>query len=387
MGFWLALPLVAATWFYCHRSPQRLLKVVAETLQPWLIAMAMVAAIFVAARLWLPRAEWSWLVLFEKVASRCDIIYEKLSLDSLILNCILLVVLFTLNILLPASKTWTIGLQKAMSYGKQVAVVIAVVAGFTFFGSGQGSLLLEATAEEKYERLKDESTAVAELPLAARMAQNTQVEAQNVSEFLDSVYAGVSIDLKSPQRVDDDYSPLSREETLVGQRVAELVSSFAEGPHSIQVAHVIGSLIPRSVLDRRLTDDEVKDTKDKFTTALDKFVDKGADFSSHPLSQILAAAGLPSLLQSIVKDLYAAELTHMSKNITEPLANVLFHTAGVAAEDAIANVSNVAGEAVFDGKSMPAGIVSPTYEGRLAEKQRAKELRQNVKDAVERAKR
>ena len=134
--------------------------------------MTIVAIIFLAAREWLPRAQWPWLFSLEVTASRCEITLEKLLPHSLFVNLMLLATLFAVNLLHPAWEMWTTRFRKAISLAKTVATVLAVFTSFTFFGYGQADAFLEATAEEKYERLKDQSTAVAELFLAARLSNS-----------------------------------------------------------------------------------------------------------------------------------------------------------------------------------------------------------------------
>jgi hypothetical protein len=72
-----------------------------------------------------------------------------------------------------------------------LAAALAVVTSFTFFATAQAGLFGNATAEETYNRLKDESTAVAQLILGARVSEHREAEAQTVKKFLQAVRDGV----------------------------------------------------------------------------------------------------------------------------------------------------------------------------------------------------
>jgi hypothetical protein len=256
-----------------------------------------------------------------------------------------------------------------MSGAGSIAAVLAVVTSFTFFGAGQTSILLNATAQEKYDRLKKESTAVAQLILAARVSEDPKSEAQTTHKFLNAIYNKVYADL----RFNRDGSLRTQEagqlQKLVKNRVSEVLKYITESPAANRMAHIFDDDRLASMLERRLTDAEINDAKERFDTALDEFISKGADLTFDPLSKLLDAAGLTGLSQSVVKDLYASEMTRLSKEISSPLADSLFRVGSVPLASTIAKVAAVAERPVFDETSLP--IDWDPVEARVREAERA----------------
>jgi hypothetical protein len=59
-NLWVGLPVTFCLWLYCWwRSKNS--KLAAATLVPWLAAMTVAEALYLAASTWLPRAKWHWL--------------------------------------------------------------------------------------------------------------------------------------------------------------------------------------------------------------------------------------------------------------------------------------------------------------------------------------
>ena len=392
--FWLTLPLMIVTWCYCQFNPNRFLKVIAKTLRPWLFGMIIVGAIFIAAREWLPRAQWSSIFWLENAASWCEVTLHKLSPYPLPVNVSLLVVLFTVNVYYPAWRPWTRRFEKGMSIAKACVGVLAVFTSFTFFGSGQASVILEKTAEEKYARLKEQADARADLILAARLSENTEEEARNTKEFLDAVYLQVSIDWKMPLRLDDDYVRIpmdkqgqekwfrSRLEGLVKDRVSELVNALAKSNAVGRMKQTIDGPRLSAMLDHSFTSDEIKEAKERFLKSLDIFVDKGADLTFHPLAEFLTAQGLPQLVQAAVNDLYASQVTHLSKEVTEPLADLLFRTEFAPGKASFETFSKISERLVFDTAALPREIVAPTVEQRRSAKMDREIVAKSAREAI-----
>jgi hypothetical protein len=216
--------------------------------------------------------------------------------------------------------------------------------------------------------------------LAARLTEDAQAETRNVLEFLDAVRQGVDVAIEpsivhpqirgpSSSRLSppqegtnpdstkiDDVVRKEQLKKLVENRVQELISSLKESPRIAHVTDTIKAAIPLSVLDHKLSDEEAKDANGKFTVALDKFVEKGAEFSFHPLSKILIEVGTPEIIRESIKELYKTKILYMSKNITEPLARLLYHPSGVEYKAAMVKIGEVVAEPVFDVKSIPINI-------------------------------
>lgn len=386
----LSLPLFALVWLRCRLSTSRPVKIISETLQPWLIGMAIVGVVFLAARTWLPRAQWPWIFTAEKVASWCEITFDSILPHSATVNIILLTFFFAINLLGPNWQKWTGRTQKALSRAKSAAAVLAVITSCTFFGSGQAGALLEATAEEKYNRLVDQTTARAELILAARISDHVTEESNDISKFLDSVYQGVSLDLKIPLRM-GEYPPIYmsdsefekwRLQEVFNNRVSELRDAIARNPTVTTLAEKFDRATLASMLGRYFSDDEIKDAKDKFDKALDKFVESNADWSVHPLSKMLVAAGLPDLVPAIIKDLYKSEVSSFAKKLTNPLVDNLFQVRPIPAEVTIARFTEIAQHPIFDPASLPAVLVTPTYQDRVTKKEIRRIEIKAVEDAI-----
>ena len=175
---WVGLPAFAIVWFYCRSRSSKFYKAIAETLLPWLIGWAIVGTTFFITWMWLPRAQWSWIFFTEKSASRIEIALDKVLPHSAIANASLLAALFVINVLRPSWKNVTQQFQKILSGTKTALPILAVVTSVTFFGDGQLGAVREATAQEKYDRLIDQTTARADLTLAARLTENVAAESQ-----------------------------------------------------------------------------------------------------------------------------------------------------------------------------------------------------------------
>jgi hypothetical protein len=133
---------------------------------------------------------------------------------------------------------------------------------------------------------------------------------------------------------------------------------------------------------RSLTDDQLKDAKDRFDKALEEFIDKGAEVSIHALSEMLSLAGLPHLSTSIVKDLYTAQLSRLSKAIVDPIADALFRPGSEEASLATATLARAWERPVFDEKVLPPGIDKPTVADRLQERMNREIVEKAAREAV-----
>jgi hypothetical protein len=201
---WPSLPIVAVLWLTSYLSKKPWRNVLAKSLQPWLIGMVIAEVLFVAASRWLPQSQWDKLFLIEKIASVCEVTLEKLSPFPLLFNLLLLAAIFAVNMWYPQLKAWTRRFEKSMVLGKTAVSVLAVFTSVTFFGTGQTAALHELTAQEKYDRLKDQAAARAQLILTARVTEDAKTEAADTKAFLDVVHRNVLVDRALPRTVDDD---------------------------------------------------------------------------------------------------------------------------------------------------------------------------------------
>jgi len=354
--------------------------VVAKTLQPWLLGMLIVGVAYLAATAWLSQAQLPWIVTIDKAAIWCELKLKKVLPESIVANIGLLILLFSINVRHPTWKTWTGRFQKVISGTRSVAAVVAVVTSFTFFGAAQATLFVKATAEEKYNRLKDESTAAAQLILAARVSEDREAEAQTVKKFLGAVHdgvcgavhagldpqvcgavhAGVIVDPQVVRGVPDWTSQREPLRRLVNDRVSELLKYTSEGPLARQMARNASRWV--SMLRGNFTNEEIKDAKEKFEEGLNEFASKAADQTFHPVSEMLKNAGLSDLTEAIVSKLYNSEVSRLAKRISGPLADWLFGSSSVPDEAIIAKLAAVAERPVFDETVLPGKVLKPTVK-------------------------
>jgi hypothetical protein len=228
--------------------------------------------------------------------------------------------------------------------------------------------MLEATAHEKYERTKEQALPLAELILAARVAEAPAAEAEQVKAFLNSIYAGL--------KVDDDPELLDSRFTVAAQRRKKL-TAFVEQRASelMEAMHKLGSITPTdslinikrvaSLLSHHLTDSQIGEAKEQYDKTIEEFVDKEAEISVQPISRILEDAGLPLLAESIVEELYKDEAVYLSKRLSDPLFEVAFHPTATIPEEALTKVARVANRPTFDEASLPPEIVNPSSADRV----------------------
>jgi hypothetical protein len=379
---YVAVPIFAVIWFMCRRSPFRVIQVIAETIQPWLIGMTIVAVSFFAVSRWLPRADWSWVFFAESTASWCEVHIEKFLPEGVAMNLALLVIFFAINLLGPKWKKWTKQSRQLIDLAKSATAVLGVVTSFTFFGSAQAGFIKEQTAQEKYNRLLDQTTARADLILAARISEHADIESTDITQFLNSVYQGVSLDLQIYPTADDyqrsgggDLTPDAFRklelQQLLQRRVAELRAAMKASRSTRRLSEQLDTFIV-STLQRYLSDEEIADARDKFTSALDAFVDSGAQLSTQSISVMLTVAGLPDEVPQAVKDLYTSEVSEFAKKLTDPLANSLFKPVPTA--DTAAKIADIADQPIFDAGSLASAVVNPTLQDRKLELDKEKEL-------------
>jgi hypothetical protein len=295
----LQLAAVGILWVSWRWSASRFKKIIAETIQPWLFGMSIVGIAYFSFTQWLPRADWHHIFAVETLLSRLELTLKATLPSSISANLALLAIVFALNVYRPTWKTWTGRLQKGLSITKAVAAVLAVVTSFTFFGVRQAGAVLELSAEEKYERLKDESIARSELILSARLS--SEHEAETVKAFLDAVHHTVTLDMRAPLRLDDPMSHVylenpeawkrARLSDFVSDRVKELLEYAVEN-RLVRRASAqldLGQFAP--LFGRSLTPEEREQAKEQFTKALDLFAKKIASATFHPLSELPPGGG------------------------------------------------------------------------------------------------
>lgn len=171
--------------------------------------------------------------------------------------------------------------------GATAIAVLSVFTSFTFFATGQGSIINKATAEEKYERVKDQANSVACLIIGARITEDAKAEAKVASDFVTTVENRVRIDIRpsfrDPYR--DRVGRIDKEavQGLVGKRADELAKAGDTARGTNRMGYRIDSNRLAEMIDRRFTKDQIKDADEQFRKTLDTFVEKAADVSIHPL--------------------------------------------------------------------------------------------------------
>lgn len=400
---WPSLPIVAVLWLTSYFSKKPWRNVLAKSLQPWLIGMVIAEAIFFAASRWLPQSQWEKLFLIERISSICEVTLEKLSPIPLLFNLLLLAAIFGVNMWYPRLKAWTRRFEKSLEWGKSAVSVLAVFTSVTFFGAGQAAALHELTAQQKYDRLKDQVAARAQLILAARVTEDPTNEAADTKAFLNVVHRNVEIDRALPVGIGDDFEydpsmpmdPFSKEwekwstererkrlEQMVRDHVQELLTWAESHPVVRKAAAAIDNSKLKAMLEKKLTANELKDAKERFDKAFDDFIDKAAEISIHPLSEMLSTAGLPDLTTSIVKDLYAAQLTRLSKDVVDPVADALYRPGSSEANLAPVALERAWQRPVFEEKGLPPTIDRPTVAARLVERLNRGIVERAVREAV-----
>jgi hypothetical protein len=375
----LQLSFVAVFWFLWRWSSSDVKKLIAKSIQPWLFGMSIVGAAYLATILWLPRAHWSNIFAVETFLSRYELVLKAILPASLGANLGLFALFFALNIFRPSWKRWTGRFQRAISLTKSISAVLAVVTSFTFFGVRQAGAIKELTAEEKFERLKNENVARAELILAGRFG--TEQEAETIKQFLGAIHDAVLLDIKvpislqEPELISSGREPEKFNRARLSRFVRERAEELLEYTQKNRIARRLTAKIDIARLaplfERPLTAREIVEAKEQFTKGLDVFAKKIAGATFHPLAEFLNSNELPGIIESIIKDLYRGEVTATAKEITNPIADVIFRPAATSRELSLAIVENLAKKEVFDQSSMPAKLINPTYSDRI-EKHRAR---------------
>jgi hypothetical protein len=364
----LQVVLVGAAWAFCYFHSHWLAQAIAKTLLPWLIGLAIVLGVFLGAKEWLSRSEWSWIFWLETTASRAEMLLEEFSPYPFIQSLVLLFVLSILNVRYPTWKPWSKRLETTLAISAKAISVLSVFTSFTFFAAEHATIIKKASAEEKYERLKDQANARAKLIVGTRLTEDANAEAKNASGFLSILEKLLRIDmiLPFPAGLRDVREAHRNENTekwreLVRQHVNELLKAMDEAPAVERIVRKIDKERLADMVSHQFTEDQIKEENEGFKKALDIFVEKAADISIHPLFESL---GLPELPESIVRELYTAEVSHLSKKITEPLADSLFRPGSVQANNAVSELTEIANRPALDVAVLPTRLVEPTMGDR-----------------------
>jgi hypothetical protein len=363
-NLWISLPITSILWLHLRRFSNKYAKSAREAMKPWLAAMGGVAFIFLTARLWMPKTQWYWLFRLEWGASLIETYSKKIVPYPFLFNLLLLFVLFVINLYHPKSQSATQRIEVVIPWMKTFFSSLAVLTSVSFFGGGQAAILLESTAQEKFDRLKDQSVSAADLALAARLSVEQDKELLNVKEYLDSIYNASVVDIKNYNPLTDHpiptYSyrtastlPSGREgvkrEAERNSRQLESFEALGEDLHrglvrymvenrvdelrkamehpakaSSAMVRVLPDTVKTMLRNQTFSEEVKKDAKDKFDKALDLFVDQASDLSAQPIATMLTEAGMPEFLRSIIKDLYNTEVLAMAKKVADPLADAYF---------------------------------------------------------------
>lgn len=372
-SFALQLGFLAVAWAWCHFHPHWLAQAVAAPLLTRLIGMLIVLAIFLGLKEWLPGSEWSSIIWLETESSRIEIFLEKLTPYPFIQSLGLLLVLTILNIRYPTWKPWSKGLEKALSTCAKAIAVLSVFTSFTFFATGQSNIIKKATAEEKYERVKDQANACARLIIGRRLTEDTKAEAKTANDFLAAVDSQIKIDMRLffptglRERNGGITADKDRWRQLVGGHVRELLKARDATPAVRRMKYTIKKSRLADMISRRFTRDQITEANEQFKKALDMFVERGADIPLDPLTRLLESVGLPELPGAIVKTLYTTAISHLAEKVTKPLADSLFRPNSIQENTALADISEIANDPVFDVGALPTRLIAPTIEDRAPE--------------------
>ena len=280
------------------------------------------------------------------------------------------------------------GFRKGLDIAHKIAIGVAFFCGVTFFGAGQAGPVLDSTAKERYERLKDQSDAATKLSLAARITNEQSQETQNVHELFNSIQRAVKDDMDLDynfseypipyRRMGDSHDwqiqmkswEHKRLRFFVERRVKELREAIESNQHLAGRARVLQDGIFDMTARLKLTQEQKREAEDQYEKALDTLADGAKDITFHPLSDALNSAGFPALPGDIVKEIYNSAASRMAREFSEPLADALFRSDEIPKIELVNKFSTVAERAVFDKDSLPRSVSEPTYSDRLQEKER-----------------
>ncbi|MEJ1961775.1 MAG: hypothetical protein WDO56_09585 [Gammaproteobacteria bacterium] len=210
-------------------------------------------------------------------------------------NVALLLGFFALNVRKPEWKPWSDRAEKSIARLGAITAILAEFTSFSFFSIGQSGLLLKATADEKFDRLKNRSIALAELMLTARMTQNTESEKTATLHYLDTMYAGVVVDLHVPptltrrsiatqqrqqpsQRKGAQELWRERIRSVVRARATELKDYIGRSSGEGRSTESLSEQALRSMVTRSLTAKEIDDAHARFEKASDAMIKSASDF-------------------------------------------------------------------------------------------------------------
>jgi hypothetical protein len=399
-NLWVGLPVTFCLWLYCHWRGKNndLAKAIAATLAPWLVAMTVAESMFLAALAWLPRTEWHWLYLTGWAASEVDLLFAKILPSSVLVNLGIIAILLGFNICLPRLTFLTKGFQRLITIAHKIAVGVSFFCGITFFGAGQASAVADSTAQERYDRLKDQSDSAAQLSLAARITDDLTQETTNIHDLFDSIHQAVKDDMD----LDYDFSEypiryrhggdLQTQEKdwehrrlrfFVERRVDELRKAIESNRRLLRTASVLREGIFEKTARLKITEEQKRDAEEQYDKALDVLGDKVKDVTFHPLSEALKSAGFSELAGDIVKEVYNYEVSRMARDLSEPLADALFRSDEISKDSLVAKFSAISDRPVFDEESLPKSVWAPTSSDRFEEKERSENPVKAVEKAIE----
>ena len=385
--FWLSLAFFFCVWLSCKGKSDGPSKVIVDWTTPLLIGMGAIGALYSAATLWIPRAQWVWLFRLEGAAQTTHEVLDAALPKALWARITILILVLSVDVSFPQFHRWTARFNKAMKGAKKAASSVAVLVSMTLFGVGQAGAIGQKLTTEKYARLEKDATAIAQLAIGARLQEMPRDEVKATTEWLNAIAAGVHADLATPFNLRDRSlmfeSDKSYVQSLIRSRVAELHEAIAKNSMLFRATGAVDAGLAR-MLGRTMTEEQRKDAKAAFEKTLENFVLEGAKFASEPLTDLLAKAGTPDMAGDLVKDLYKDEVKRLSKIIADPLADVVFRPNTPSAVAAPTRILDAARRPVFDVASLPREVVRPTASERIEKAMREVGAREATKKAARR---
>ena len=383
--FWLSLACVFCIWISCRGKSDSFRKVVADWITPLLIGMGAMGVLALAATLWIPRVQWVWLFRLEGAARTIHEVLDAVLPKALWARMTILILVLSVDVLLPQLHRWTARFNKGMKGAKKAASSVAVFVSMTLFGAGQTGAIGQKVATEKHARLEKEATAIAQLAISARLQEMPLDEVKATTEWLNAIEAGVRADLAVPFHLQDRSvmfeSDKSHLQSLISARVEELHQAVAKQPMLIRATGVVDARLA-GILGRPMTEEQRRDAKTAFDKTLENFVLEGAKFASEPLTDLLTKAGTPDMTSELVKELYKEQIKRLSKIFADPLADVMFRPNTPSAVAAPTRIMDAARRPVFDVGSLSREVVRPTATERIEKATREVGVRETVKRAA-----
>jgi hypothetical protein len=413
-NFWIALALMSFGWIYAKNRGSRIGEELARSLFPWLISMWAVAVIFLAASNFIAKANWVWLFRVEDGMSFVHSALIAVLPESVFVKLLLMIVIFLLNFTLPQLRRWTSRFEISLRHLKTASKVLTIVTSLTVFGESQLGEIGQVISTEKQVRVEQDTVAIAELAIGARLTTLQELEMLNALAWLEAVDAGVRANLAIPPRL-EDYAPyvhqkmkvkikietpagdlyfpsfdtkefeIERKRKFIKERIAELKEAVRT---SSFVTNTVGSVDSklRILLGRKMTLRELAEAKSTFEKALKLFIGNGTKLGEHPINGLLKEAEMPELGRDLVVEFYKSETKRFAKSITEPFVDATFRADSPLVATALQRLPEMASKPIFEIDKLPREILRPTVTELSIKRYEKIMIDKTIKETVRRVK-